>query len=197
MLMSARDGDGKPLDDGELRDELVSLVVSGHETVAGALAWAIELLLDHPEALVRAAAEPDYLRAAIKESLRLRPVLALVARRAIAPFRLAGEAIAPGTWLAPSIHLTHRRADLYPEPGVFQPERFLDGKPDPYCWLPFGGGGRRCIGMGFALLELEVILATMLERLRLRSLRRGPATIARRNITLVPTGNVKVVCSLR
>ncbi len=196
MLMSARDADGRPLDDDELRDELVSLVVAGHETVAGALAWAIELLLDHPAALARAAEDPEYLEAAIKESLRLRPVLALVARRARAPFTLAGEPIAPGTWLAPSIHLAHHRADLYPEPGAFRPERFLGTKPDPYRWLPFGGGGRRCIGMGFALLELKVILGAILERLRVRSLRRGPAAIERRNITLVPAGNVPVVCSL-
>lgn len=196
MLLAARDADGRPLDDGELRDQLVSLVVAGHETVAGALAWAIELLLDHPAALGRASTDRAYLGAAIKESLRLRPVLAVVARRARAPFELAGETLAPGTFVAPSIFLTHRRADLYPEPGVFRPERFLAAKPDPYHWLPFGGGGRRCIGMHFALLELEMILSAMLERVHLRSLRTGPAAIERRNITLVPAGGVPVVCSL-
>jgi cytochrome P450 len=197
LLLSMRDSDGRPLDDGELRDELVSLVVAGHETVAGALAWAIELLLDHPVALAKAAADPAYLEAAIKESLRLRPVLGVVARRARVPFELAGATLPAGTWLAPSIHLTHRRPDLYPEPGAFRPERFLDsGKPDPYRWLPFGGGGRRCIGMGFALLEIKAILTAMLERVQVRSLRRAPAAIERRNITLVPAGNVPVVCSL-
>jgi cytochrome P450 family 135 len=196
MLLSARDANGQPLDDRELRDELVSLVVAGHETVSGALAWAIELLLDHPAAMTRAQTDADYLDAAIKESLRLRPVLALVARKARVPFTFRGEVLAPGTWLAPSIHLTHRRADLYPEPGVFRPERFLGIKPDPYQWLPFGGGGRRCIGMGFALLELKMILTEILARVRLRSLRAGPAKIQRRNITLVPAGRVPVVCAL-
>ncbi len=196
MLLAARDTDGNGLDDRELRDELVSLVVAGHETVAGALAWAIELLLDHPAALTRATEDPVYLEAAIKESLRLRPVLALVARRARSSFTLGGEPIAPGGWVAPSIHLIHRRADLYPEPGVFRPERFLGIKPDPYCWLPFGGGGRRCIGMSFALLELKVILTAILESVHVRSLRRAPPAIARRNITLVPAGDVPVVCSL-
>jgi cytochrome P450 len=196
LLMSARDADDRPLTDGELRDELVSLVVAGHETVAGALAWALELLLDHPAALARAAEDPEYLDAAIKESLRLRPALALVARKARAPFTLAGTRLPPGTWLAPSIHLVHHRADLYPEPGAFRPERFLGTKPDPYRWLPFGGGGRRCIGMGFALLELKSILGAILERLHVRSLRRTPAAIARRNITLVPAGDVPVVCTL-
>jgi cytochrome P450 len=196
MLLAARDEEGRPLDDAELRDELVSLVVAGHETVAGALAWVVELLLDHPHALARAATERDYRAAAIKESLRLRPVLALVARRARVPFSLGGEPIAPGTFVAPSIFLTHRRPDLYPDPGVFRPERFLGVRPDPYRWLPFGGGGRRCIGMGFALLEMEMVLEAILERVRLRSLRRAPAELARRNITLVPAGNVPVVCSL-
>jgi cytochrome P450 len=196
MLLAARDADGRALDDTELRDQLVSLVVAGHETVAGALAWAIELLLDHPIALGRASIDREYLGAAIKESLRLRPVLAVVARRARVPFALAGDTLAPGTFVAPSIFLTHQRADLYPEPGVFRPERFLDVKPDPYHWLPFGGGGRRCIGMHFALLEMEMILSAMLERVRLRSLRTKPAAIERRNITLVPAGGVPVVCTL-
>jgi cytochrome P450 len=196
MLLEARDADGRALDYTELRDQLVSLVVAGHETVAGALAWAVELLLDHPVALGRATLDRAYLAAAIKESLRMRPVLAVVARRARVPFSLAGETLPPGTFVAPSIFLTHRRPDLYPEPGVFRPERFLDVKPDPYHWLPFGGGGRRCIGMHFALLEMEMIVQAMLERVRLRSLRKTPAAIARRNITLVPDGRVPVVATL-
>jgi len=196
LLMSARDPDGNALDDRELRDELVSLVLAGHDTVAGAAAWAIELLLDHPVALARAAHDPAYLDAAIRESLRLRPVLAVVARRARVPFELAGHALPAGTWLAPSIHLTHHRADLYPEPHAFRPERFLGRKPDPYHWLPFGGGGRRCLGMGFALAELKVILGTILERVQPTTLRTRPAAIARRNITLVPAGDVPVRCAL-
>ena len=196
LLLSARDPDGRPLDDRELRDELVSLVLAGHETVAGAAAWTIELLLDHRDILARAAVDAAMLEAAIRESLRLRPVLALVARRARAPFALGPYTFAPGSWLAPSIHLTHRRADLYPEPERFRPERFLGTKPDPYHWLPFGGGGRRCIGMAFALAELKVILGTLLARLQPRSLRTRPAAIARRNITLVPAGEVPVRCAL-
>ena len=197
LLLGMRDADGNSLDDRELRDELVSLVVAGQDTVAGAAAWAIELLLDHPSTLERAARDDQYLAAAIRESLRLRPVLALVARRARAPFAFGGYSFEPGTWFAPSIHLTHRRRDLYPEPERFRPERFLGTKPDPYHWLPFGAGGRRCIGMGFALAELQVIVSTILARVQLTSLRREPAAVARRNITLVPAGDVPVRCAVR
>ncbi len=197
LLMAARDPDGHPLDDRELRDEVVSLVVAGHETVAGAAAWVIELLLDHPDVMARAAHDAQLLAAVIRESLRLRPVLAVVARRARTPFALGPYTLPAGAWVAPSIHLTHHRADLYPEPHAFRAERFLGRKPDPYQWLPFGGGARRCIGMGFALLELEVIVSTLLARLRVHTLRGAPAAIARRNITLVPAGDVPVKCALR
>jgi cytochrome P450 len=209
LLLAARDEQSAALDNGEVRDELVSLIVAGNETVAGALAWTIDQLLASPDATARIRDEigdatvdaallerTPFLDAALKESLRLHPVLALVARRARRPFSLGGFDLPAGTWLAPSIFLTHRRADLYPDPEVFRPERFLGKRPDPGQWIPFGGGGRRCIGMGFSLLELKTIVATILQRRRLRSRATSPTRIQRRSITLVPSGDLPVLSDL-
>src|SRR5262249_45311412 len=162
LLLAARDEHGQPLTDQEVRDELVSLLVAGHETVAGALGWVMERILLHPgvhERLVRDR-DPEYLDAVIRETLRQRPGLGVVARRARKRFRLGRFDIPAGTFLAPSICLTHMRPDLYPQPERFDPERFLSRRPDAYEWIPFGGGGRRCIGMMFALFEMKTIVST-------------------------------------
>ena len=152
LLLAARDEDGEPLTDSELRDELMTLLVAGHETTATALAWALERLTRSPAVLdrlvdERAAGESAYMDAVIKETLRLRPVVPAVVRRLKAPMRFGPWELPEGVHIAPSIYLMHRRADLYPEPLEFRPERFLgDDAPGTYEWIPFGGGVRRCLG---------------------------------------------------
>jgi cytochrome P450 len=201
MMLEARDEDGQPMSDVEVRDELMTLLLAGHETSATALAWAFERILGHPEVLERVLgeleqpgfAELEYLDAAIKEVLRLRPILHFVMRRTKAPFEVAGYQLPAGVRVAPCIYLVQRRPELYPEPLAFRPERFLGRKIDPYAWLPFGGGPRRCLGIAFALHEMRVVLATVLRSMRLRLCEPRPVTIARRGITLAPKGGTRVV----
>ena len=169
MLLGARDEEGAGLTDVELRDELMTLLVAGHETTATALAWAWERLLRRPAVLERlerevAAGEDAYLDAVVKETLRLRPVIMLVARRMTRPLTVAGLDLPAGTVVAPCIYLAHRRPEVYPEPAEFRPERFLESTPDAYSWIPFGGGIRRCIGAAFAQYEMKVVLRTMVAR---------------------------------
>jgi cytochrome P450 len=200
MLLQARDEDGEPMTDKELRDELVTLLVAGHETTATGLAWTFELLLRNPRVLHKLresieAGEDDYLDAVVKESLRLRPVIPGVGRVVRgAPFQLGGWTIPEGVEINPSIASIHRRADRYPEPGEFRPERFLgEDAPDTYTWIPFGGGTRRCLGASFALTEMSVVVRRVLERAELRSADRKPEKVLRRGITMVPKTGVRVV----
>jgi cytochrome P450 len=198
LLLAARDETGRALEDGEVRDELYSLLVAGHETVGGSLAWLVERLLAHPEVHATLRAElaqggDGYLDAVVRETLRLRPVLGLIARRTRRLFQLGPYAVPAGTWLAPSIFLAHRRADVYPDPEAFRPERFLGRKFSPWEWLPFGGGSRRCIGMAFSLVSLQVMLATLLRERRLVGDSK-PAAIVHRGIALVPAGGVPLRC---
>lgn len=194
MLLQARDADGQALTDRELRDELVTLLVAGHETTATALAWAFERLVRHPETLDRlAAGDGDYAEAVAQETLRVRPPLPLVARRVVGePYRLGSYELPVGTLVAPCIYLTHRRADLYPDPYTFRPERFLGTPPETYAWLPFGGGMRRCIGASFALLEMRIVLQTVAQRVRLRATGPGPEAISRRAVFLAPSRDATV-----
>jgi cytochrome P450 len=173
MLMTARFEDGEAMSDKELRDQLMTLLLAGHETTATALAWSFDLLLRHPTVLARlrdslAAGEEDYLRATISESLRLRPVIPLAGRRLAKDLSVDGLDLPAGTDVSPAIWLTHTRADLYPEPFAFRPERFLDGKVDNYAWIPFGGGIRRCLGAAFAEFEMRIVLREVLTRCDLR-----------------------------
>ena len=197
LLLRARDEDGQGLTDGELRDELVTLLVAGHETTATGLAWTFDLLLHTPRVLERLRAELDgpYLDAVVKESLRLRPVVPGIGRVVRGgPFALAGYTVPAGVEINPSISMIHRRADRYPGPGDFRPERFLgDDAPDTYTWLPFGGGTRRCLGASFALQEMRVVVGRVLERSRLRPARRRPEKVLRQGITLVPRDGVRVL----
>ncbi len=190
MLLQARTEDGDGLSDEELRDELITLLVAGHETTANALGFAFERLLRHPHALARATAEPEYAEAVVTETLRLRPVLALVARKLREPMTIAGHDLPAGTEVAPSIYLVHHRPDLYPQPDAFRPERWLPGeggaKPGTYTWLPFGGGIRRCLGASFALVEMRTVLSTVLGRVRLEPVHGASEPTARRAITLTP-----------
>jgi cytochrome P450 family 135 len=191
LLLAARDEDGRPLSDQELRDELMTLLVAGHETTATAMAWALERIVRHPDVLERLQSQPDddeYLDAVIKETLRLRPVVPAVARKLVEPMEFGGWRLPAGVHIAPSIYLLHRRPDLYPDPLAFRPERFLGVNPGTYEWIPFGGGVRRCLGASFALIEMRVVLGTILRSVRLEP---APAadgeSVTRRAVTFAPT----------
>ena len=199
-LLGARDEEGEGLGDRELRDELVTLLVAGHETTATGLAWAVDLLL-HDERALRtlrarlADGDERYLDAVVKEALRLRPVVPGVGRVVRGgPFELGGYEIPEGAEINPSISTIHRRADRYPQPAAFRPERFLaEDAPDTYTWVPFGGGTRRCLGASFALTEMRIVLRRVVERTDLVAVRRRPERVQRRGITLVPRDGVRVV----
>jgi cytochrome P450 family 135 len=203
MLMLAEFEDGGTMSDKELRDQLMTLLLAGHETTATALAWTFDLLLRHPEPLQRlrdslAAGEDAYLRATISESLRLRPVLPLAGRRLAKELSVDGMTLPAGTDVSPAIWITHTRPDLYPEPFAFRPERFLgDEGPESYAWIPFGGGIRRCIGASFAEFEMRIVLREVLTRCDLQKASPLPEKTGRRNITLSPKDGTPVVVTAR
>ena len=198
LLVQARHEDGRPMSDAELRDELMTLLVAGHETTATALAWALERLVRHPDKLERLRAETGtgeeaYLEAVVQETLRLRPVLPLVARRLTEPMEIAGHLLPAGASVEPCIYLMHRREDVYPDARRFLPERFLERPPGTYTWIPFGGGVRRCLGASFALFELKTVLSRIVGRARLRPADPASERISRRAITLTPSRKATVV----
>jgi cytochrome P450 len=202
MLMLAEFEDGGTMSDEELRDQLMTLLLAGHETTATALAWTFDLLLRHREPLRRLrdsleAGEDDYLRATISESLRLRPVIPLAGRRLATELVSDGLTLPAGTDVTPAIWLTHTRPEIYPEPFAFRPERFLDGAPDTYGWIPFGGGIRRCIGASFAEFEMRIVLREVLTRCDLRKANPMPEKTGRRNITLSPKDGTPVIVEAR
>jgi cytochrome P450 len=184
-LLLARDEAGEPMSDVELRDELMTLLVAGHETTATSLAWAVERLVRHPGGLERLAGDSAYVDAVVKEVLRLRPVVAIVLRRLLAPLEVGGHELPAGATVAPCILLVHRRDDVYPEPEAFRPERFLGQAPGTYSWIPFGGGVRRCLGAAFAQVEMQVVLQTLAESVRMEAVGAAEA-VRRRGITLAP-----------
>ena len=199
MLLLARDEEGRAMSDREIRDELVTLLVAGHETTATALAWAFELLLRNPPVLQRLKAEletgsEDYLDAVVKETLRLRPVIMGIGRVVSGEaFEVGGYLIPPGVEINPSIATIHRREDRYPDAAAFRPERFLGADaPDTYTWLPFGGGTRRCLGASFASFEMQVVIRRVLERTELAPVGRRPEKGVRRGITFVPARGARV-----
>jgi cytochrome P450 family 135 len=202
MLMLAEFEDGSRMEDRELRDQLMTLLLAGHETTATGLAWTFDLLLRHPAELARLrdslmAGEEDYLRATISESLRLRPVIPLAGRRLAKELVADGMTLPAGTDVTPAIWLTHTRADIYPDPFAFQPERFLEDGPDTYAWIPFGGGVRRCIGATFAEFEMRIVLREVLTRCELHKADPAPERTGRRNITLSPLKGTPVVVTDR
>jgi cytochrome P450 len=202
MLVGAEFDDGSCMEDSELRDQLMTLLLAGHETTATALAWTFDLLLHRPDALRRLteevrAGERDYLDAVIEESLRVRPVVPFTGRELREPAELGGYALDAGAIVMAAIYLTHTRADLYPEPYEFRPERFLDGATETYSWLPFGGGTRRCIGAAFAQFEMRVALETIIRSCELRSGSPRPERPIRRNVTLSPAGGTVAVLDRR
>jgi cytochrome P450 len=195
-LLLAQDENGDRLTDQEVRDELVTLLLAGHETTATGLAWTVDLLLHVPDVLARARrGEVEYLDAVVKESLRVRPVIPGVGRVVRGgPFALNGWVIPEGVEINPSIRVVHRRRDLYPEPFSFRPERFLSpDAPDTYTWIPFGGGTRRCLGASFAQLEMRLVLARVLERTSLRAAEPELDEVMFRGITLAPRNGVRVI----
>jgi cytochrome P450 len=199
MLVAARFEGGEPMDDAEIRDQLMTLLLAGHETTATGLAWAVDLLVRHPRVLERLAEEPgpEYVRAVVAETLRLRPVVPLAGRRLAAPLRVDGYELEPGTDVTPAIWLAHTRAERYPEPFAFRPERFLDNPPSTYAWVPFGGGVRRCLGAAFAEMEMRVALDEIVRRRVLRAASPEAERIARRNVTFSPAGGTRVVATRR
>ncbi len=181
--------------EAELRDQLVTLLAAGHETTAGALAWALERLARHPQVLQRLREdEPGYSDAVVKEVLRTRPVLTIAARKLVAPFKVAGWELPAGVHVAPCIYLTHRRPDLYADPTAFRPDRWLgDGAPDSYAWIPFGGGVRRCVGAAFASMEMSEVLRAVAARVELRPDRAQSERMRRRSVTLTPERRSRVI----
>ncbi len=202
MLMTATFEDGSAMDDKELRDQLMTLLLAGHETTATALAWTFDLLLRHPAALDRlrvslAAGEDAYLKATIAESLRLRPVVPLAGRRLAEDLVTDDLELPAGTDVTAAIWLTHTNPDLYPEPFAFRPERFLDTPPETYAWIPYGGGIRRCLGASFAEFEMRIVLREVLTRCELRKADPRPERTGRRNITFSPRAGTPVVLESR
>ncbi len=195
-LLLAEDDEGNRLTDAEVRDELVTLLLAGHETTATGLAWTFDLLLHEPAIHKRAREGDDaYLDAVVKESLRIRPVIPGVGRVVRGePFRVNGYVIPPGVEINPSIRMIHSRGDLYPEPSRFRPERFLGpDAPDTYTWVPFGGGIRRCLGASFALMEMRIVLRRVLERTALRPASPKLDKAQFRGVTLAPKEGVRAI----
>ncbi|MGH3874193.1 MAG: cytochrome P450 [Pseudonocardiaceae bacterium] len=191
MLVRTVDAAGAPMDDGELVDQLVTLLLAGHDTTATALSWAVERLSRHPALLHRSAAaaldgDDAWLDAVCKETLRVRPVIFEFARKLTAPLQLAGYRIPAGTILAPSINLVHHSHRHYTDPDEFRPQRFLDQRADPAVWLPFGAGVRRCLGATFAQTEMRTVLREILRRVELAPTTAPDEPVKPRHVTMVP-----------
>jgi cytochrome P450 len=206
LIMRARTEQGEALTDRELRDELMTLVLAGHETTANQLAWGWERLTRTPEAYERlreavrgqAPDAQDVVEATITEAMRVRPVIPVTGRRVAVPWRLGPYGVPAGTAVAASILLLHHREDLYPEPFAFRPERWLgERKPGTYEWIPFGGGTRRCLGAALAMAEQRVVLSAMARRLDLEAAAAKPERPRHRNVTMIPSRGGRVVIRAR
>jgi cytochrome P450 len=196
--------DGSPMSEEELRDELMTMLVAGHETTASSLGWAVERLARHPGILANLVDELDageddaYLVATIQETLRRRPVLPNVGPRfVVKPVEIGGYSYPPGVSLVPNAYLMHHDPDIYPDPYAFVPERFLDEPPGTYTWIPFGGGRRRCLGASFAMLEMRIVLRSVLTACELRPSGDGIELARRRNITIRPGRGARAVLGER
>jgi cytochrome P450 len=204
MLLEARHEDGSPMSPVELRDELMTLLVAGHETTASELAWAFERLTRTPEVLARLTEEIDsgdddaYVTATVYETLRRRPVLPNAAPRLVVePIEVGGWRYEPGTCLIADVYLLHHDPDVYPDPYAFRPERFLDEQPGTYTWIPFGGGRRRCLGASFAMLEMKIVLRALLAQSELAPAAPDTEGARRRSITLSPREGSRAVLRAR
>ncbi|MDX6624705.1 MAG: hypothetical protein QOE75_2637 [Solirubrobacterales bacterium] len=203
MLVEARHEDGSPMSDQEIRDELLTLLVAGHETTASSLAWAFSRLVHEPRVLGRLVEEIDageeaYVTATIQETMRARPVLPNVAPRLVAQrIEVGGWSYEPGCSLVCNGYLIHHDPDVYPDPYSFRPERFLDDPPGTYTWIPFGGGRRRCLGASFAMLEMKIVLRALLSTRELSAAGAAVEPAQRRNITVRPAGGARVTLAER
>ncbi len=204
MLLEARHEDGSPMAPLELRDELMTLLVAGHETTASELAWAFERLARTPEVLARLTEEIDsgdddaYVTATVQETLRRRPVLPNAAPRLVMePVEVGGWRYEPGVSLIADAYLVHHDQDVYPDPYAFRPERFLEEPPGTYTWIPFGGGRRRCLGASFAQLEMKIVLREVLARNELAPASPEAEGARRRSITLSPREGGRAVLRAR
>ncbi|MBI3245252.1 MAG: cytochrome P450 [Deltaproteobacteria bacterium] len=210
MLLEARDEQGQPLTDVELRDELVTMLVAGHETTATSLSWTFHHLLQQPEVVERLKAELrhvvgdgpvqpqhlqklDYLDAAIKEAQRLTPIVPVVGRYVREPVRIGGRDLPAGVVATACIYLTHHHPDVWPNPKRFDPDRFLAKRPSPYEFFPFGGGNRYCLGAAFALYEMKIVLTRVLSRVTLRAAPGRTVRVVRRGVTFAPSEGMPVV----
>jgi cytochrome P450 len=196
MLLQARHDDGSPMSAQELRDELMTALVAGHETTASQLAWAFEQLVREPRIVERLARDDDdeYLTATIYEILRLRPVLPNAEPRlSKRPVTIGGFEYPAGVALLASAFLVHHDPAVYPEPYAFRPERFLGQAPGTYTWIPFGGGRRRCLGASFALQEMKIVIRAALRRFELTPAGDRREQTGRRSITFSPTGGASVI----
>jgi cytochrome P450 len=210
LLLDARDEAGQPMSDVELRDQLITLLVAGHETTATSLSWTFHRLLQHPPVLEKLkhelqsvigngslqpqhAQKLDYLDAVIKEAQRLIPIVPIVGRMLHEPLRIGGHDLPTGVVAAPCIYLTHHRTDLWPDPTRFDPDRFLGKRPSPYEFFPFGGGNRYCLGAAFALYEMKIVLAQVVSRVTLRSAPGHKVRMVRRGVTFAPSEGMPVV----
>ncbi len=203
MLLQARHEDDSPMSDGELRDELVTALVAGHETTASQLAWALERLAREPEVTAHLVSELDagtgdaYLSATITEILRLRPVLPNAEPRlTMREVTIGGFTYPPGVVLLAAAYLVHHDPELYDDPYAMRPQRFLDEPPGTYTWIPFGGGRRRCLGASFAIQEMKIVLAAVLQRFELQAIG-APETTRRRSITFSPARGATVILRSR
>ena len=203
LLLQATTEDGEKLDDGEVRDELLTLVLAGHETTANSLAWAWERLVRFPEAYdrlreaVRSRDGAGEVERVIQEAMRSRPVIPMIGRRVTVPWQLGEYAVPANTPVLMSILLVHHREDLYPDPFAFRPERWEGRKPGTYEWIPFGGGIRRCLGAALAMAEQRVVLETMARRLDLVADDPEPEHALHRNVTMIPSRGARVVVRSR
>ncbi|MFB2897510.1 cytochrome P450 [Aerosakkonemataceae cyanobacterium BLCC-F50] len=213
LMMSARDANNQPMTDVELRDELMTLLIAGHETTASALTWALYWIDRLPKVREKVLSEletlgenPDpsiiarlpYLTAVCQETLRIYPIALNAFPRIVKnAIEIMGYKLEPGTVIIPSIYLAHHREEVYPQPNEFKPERFLEKQFSPYEYLPFGGGNRRCIGMAFAQYEMKIILATILSRFQVSSVNKRPVRPVRRGLTLAAPAGMRMVANSR
>ncbi|WP_353929910.1 cytochrome P450 [Okeanomitos corallinicola TIOX110] len=211
LMMSARDENGEAMTDVELRDELMTLLVAGHETTASAITWALYWIHRLPEVREKLLNELNnvdentdkneifrlpYLTAVCNETLRIYPIVMVTIPRIVqSPMEIMGYEFPQGSLLLGCIYLTHRRPDLYPEAEKFKPERFLEKQFAPYEYLPFGGGQRKCLGMSFALFEMKLVLATIMSQMDLKLLDHIPVKPVRRGVTLAPSGGQWLVAT--
>ncbi|WP_353109200.1 cytochrome P450, partial [Gordonia sp. (in: high G+C Gram-positive bacteria)] len=198
VLLDARDEAGGALSDDEIRDELMTLVLAGHETTSNTLAWTFERLTRHRGQYlrirdeVRADGGADAVEALINESMRVRPVVPIVARELTVPWDFGGHHIPAGTVALVSILLLHHRDDVYARPFAFDTERFVQTRPSPQTLMPFGGGNRRCLGAALAMAELRTVVTEILRRVDVETHERPGEKPRHRNVTMIPGEGGKV-----